>query len=502
MANVLEQDLARRIEQSRTDQIVGASLADAFRMNLSHLTRRELLRNAAGFAAGGVASSVLLRSQDKAMKRTFDVAEYGAIGDGHTLDTAAFQRAIDEAAAIGSGAQVLVRGGKRYLIGALQLKARIDFHLVDDAELIVSTDPAHFAGGAALHAIDADGLKITGTGTINGRSREFMTHYDEVAEWWRPKSFRPRLMVLTGCKDVEVRDLTFRDAPSWTLHLVGCERVLIDGVKIRNQLDVPNCDGIDPDHCRDVEIKNCDIECGDDAIVIKATRQGAHYGGCSNIVVSDCVLATQDSGVKIGTETVSDIRDIRFERCKIISSCRGCTIQLRDQGNVSGIEFRDIDFVARYHSAPWWGRGEAISFTAIPRTPETQLGKLSAVRVINVTGRAENSVRIVGSPQSRIQDVVFENVGITLDRWTKYPGAVWDNRPTTAVPDLEPHNTPGFGVRYVDNLTLKATRLDWGGHRPDYFTHALEAENVTGLNLETFSGEAAHPARAQAIVVR
>ncbi|HTO02056.1 MAG TPA: glycosyl hydrolase family 28 protein [Opitutus sp.] len=436
------------------------------------------------------------------MKRHFDVTQYGAIGDGITLDTAAIQRAIDEAANAGSGAQVLVRGGKRYLIGALQLKARIDFHLADDAELIVSTDPAHFAGGAALQAVDAHGLKITGTGSINGRSREFMTYYDEVDEWWRPKPFRPRLMVLTGCKDLEIRDVTFRDAPSWTLHLVGCERVLIDGVKIRNQLDVPNCDRIDPDHCRDVEIKNCDIECGDDAIVIKATRQGARYGGCSNIVVSDCVLATQDSGVKIGTETVADIRGIRFERCRIKTSCRGCTIQLRDEGNISDVEFRDIEFVARYHSAPWWGRGEAISFTAIPRTPDTRLGQLSNVRVINVTGRAENSVRINGSPQSRIQNVVFDHVALTLERWTKYPGAVWDNRPTTAMPDLEPHNTPGFGVRSVDHLTLKATRLTWGAHRPDYFTHALEAEDVTGLKVETFSGEAAHPARDQAIVVR
>jgi polygalacturonase len=71
-----------------------------------------------------------------------------------------------------------------------------------------------------------------------------------------------------------VCDVTLNQAPSWTLHLVGCEGVLVDNVKIRNQLDVPNCDGIDPDHCRDVEIRNCHIVCGDDAVVVKATRQG------------------------------------------------------------------------------------------------------------------------------------------------------------------------------------------------------------------------------------
>jgi hypothetical protein len=470
-------------------------------MNPTRLTRRALFHVGAASLAGTLAAP-LGRGQSGRLKRIFDVRNYGAAGDGTTLDTAAIQRAIDEAAAAGGGAQVLVRGGKRYLIGALQLKAGIDFHLADDAGLVVSTDAAHFAGGAALHALDAHGLKITGTGSIDGRSREFMTHFDEVDEWWRPKPFRPRLMVLTGCHDLEVHNITFNQAPSWTLHLVGCQRVLVDGVKIRNQLDVPNCDGIDPDHCRDVEIRNCDIACGDDAIVIKATRQGAAYGGCANIVVKDCVLETQDSGVKIGTETVADIRGIRFERCKIKTSCRGCTIQLRDSGAVSDIEFRDIDFVARYHSAPWWCRGEAISFTAIPRTPETKLGTIRDVRVVNVTGRAENSVRISGSPQSRIRDVRFENVAITLDRWTKYPGAVWDNRPTTAMPDLEKHDTPGFSVRHADNVVLKNTRLAWGTNRPDYFTHALEAEDVTGLDHTTFSGEAAHPQRDRAIVNR
>lgn len=467
------------------------------------LTRRSLLRGGATLAAAALAAPLLRAQTARPAKRIFDVRDYGAVGDGRTLDTAALQRAINEAAAAGGGAQVLVRGGRRYLIGALELKGTIDFHLADDAELVVSSDQAHFGSGrAALHALDAQGLKLTGTGSINGRSREFMTHFDEVDEWWRPKPFRPRLAVLTGCKDLEVQGITFNQAPSWTLHLVGCQRVLVDRVKIRNQLDVPNCDGIDPDHCRDVEIRNCDIACGDDAIVIKATRQGAAYGGCANIVVKDCVLETQDSGVKIGTETVADIRNIRFERCDIKTSCRGCTIQLRDTGNVSDIEFRDIRFVARYYSAPWWGRGEAISFTAIPRTPETKPGTISNVRVINVTGRAENSARISGSAQSRIRDVRFENVDLTLDRWTKYPGAVWDNRPTSAMPDLEPHPTPAISVRHADNVMLRNCRVAWGNNIPDTFTHAIEAEKVTNLQHPGFKGEAAHPKRDQAIVVR
>lgn len=464
------------------------------------ITRRQMLRTGATLVAATLGAR-LLRAQGTRAPRDFDVRDYGAVGDGKTLDTSAIQRAIDEAAAAGGG-RVLLPGGRRFLSGGLQLRAGLDFHVADDAELLVSTDPAHFPDRALLHAHEAHGLRLTGTGRINGRAREFMTRYDAATEIWIPKEFRPRLAVLTGCRDLQVREVTFHEAPSWTLHLLGCTGVLVEQVKIRNLLNVPNCDGIDPDHCHDVEIRRCDIACGDDAIVVKATAAGAAYGGSGNIRVSDCVIETQDSGLKIGTETVADIRDVRFERCEIKTSCRGCTIQLRDAGNVSDIEFRDIRFTARYHSAPWWGRGEAISFTAIPRTPETKLGRISNVRVVNVAGHAENSVRVSGSPQSRIRDVKFENVAVTLGRWTNYAGAIWDNRPTTAVPGLEPHSTPAVALRHADQVSFRDCRVEWDASPPDYFTSVLEAEDVTALDAAGLQGEAAHPGRDPAVVIR
>ena len=475
-------------------------------MFLSPISRRRAIALAARYAASAALGAGPLGTRAATQSRQirdFNVLDYGAVGDGVALDSPAIQRAIEEAAASGSAARVLIPGGRKYLVGTIQLKGGVEFHLADDAELFVSTRLGDFGtAGALLTAQDAQGLSLTGTGSINGRSPEFMTRYDEKDEWWIPAEFRPRLALLTGCRDLVVRDVTFKQAPSWTLHLLGCDRVQVQSVKINNQMDVPNCDGIDPDHCRNVEISNCHIVCGDDAIVVKTSRRGENYGGSSNISVRDCVLETQDSGVKIGTETTRDIRGISFERCEIVSSCRGCTIQLRDEGKVSDVLFRDITFKARYHSAPWWGRGEAISFTAMPRRPGAPVGTISGVRVENVSGRAENSVRISGCAESRINDVVFDNVDLTLDRWTAYPGGMWDNRPTTAMPDIEPHNTPGIHVRYADNVSLKRCKIGWGKNRPDYFSHALEAHDVTGLGYPDFIGEAAHPERDAAVVIR
>jgi len=89
---------------------------------------------------------------------------------------------------------------------------------------------------------------------------------------------------------------------------------------------------------------------------------------------------------------------------------------------------------------------------------------------------------------------------VTLDRSTKYKGGLWDNRPTTAMPGIEEHGNPGYSIRHADKVSLKNCRLAWGQNRPDYFTHALEAEDVTGLEHPGFTGEAAHPERDQAIM--
>ena len=473
--------------------------------NSTGFSRRKVLR--AGLVGAGAAVARPLIA-GAAPVRVFDAAKYGAAGDGITLDSPAIQRAIDEAAAYAGKAQVLVRGGKKYLIGTLVLKGAIDFHLADDAELLASTRREDYRGGLAGSA-DADtmasaagalivatavqGLKISGTGKLKGRAREFMTGYDEAGEWWKPKEFRPKMFVLTECRDLEVRDITFAEAPNWGLHMLGCDGVLVDNVKVRNLLDVPNCDGIDPDHSRNVEIRNCDIVAGDDGVVVKCSRQARDFGPAANIHVHDCTIETQDAGLKIGTETASDVHDVLFERCKIKTSSRGLCIQLRDEGSVYNVTFKDIEFVSRYYSDPWWGRGEAMSFTSFPRKAGATVGSLHHITAQNVTGRAENSVRVWGSAESRAHDIVLDRVDVTIDRWTKYRGGVYDNRPTTAMDGIAAHATVGYSIRDADHVTLRDCRLKWGTNRPEYFAEAIESKDVTGFKVERFEGEAARP---------
>jgi polygalacturonase len=203
--------------------------------------------------------------------------------------------------------------------------------------------------------------------------------------------------------------------------------------------------------------------------------------------------------LKIGTETTADIHDIRFERCTIKNSSRGLCIQLRDEASIYNVDFRDITFRSRYFADPWWGRGEAISFTAIARNPATKPGSLHHVTLSDVRGTAENSVRICGSAQSRIRDVLLDRVSVTMERTTRYPGALYDNRPTTAQPAIEAHDTPGFSIEHADNVMLRDCAVTWGTNLPESFSYAVETKDVTGVKLERLLGGPARPELGKAV---
>lgn len=464
-------------------------------------SRRELVGAGVTSGIGGFASRVMGASS----ARVFDVTNYGAVGDGKTLDTQAIQRAIDEAVESNSEARVLLRGGKKYLVGTLELKGGIEFRLADDAQLLLSSRREDYKGAAAIVATGAHGLRISGTGSLQGGATTWMERYDEASEIWVPKRWRPKMFVLTECRDLEVKDITIAEAPDWGLHLLGCDGVIVDNLKVRNLLNVPNCDGIDSDHSRNVEIRNCSIVCGDDAVVVKTSRQPKEYGPAANVWVHDCVMETQDAGVKIGTETTSEIFNVRFERCSIKTSSRALCIQLRDEADVHDIVFKDITFASRFYSDPWWGRGEGISFTAIPRTEKTKLGKLFGVRVENVTGSAENSIRVCGSADCHVKDIEMQRVSVTLDRTTGYRGGLYDNRPSFedfgAGRGILPHDAPGISLENADNVVLRDCRVSWGGERRGEFSYAVEAKDCPGLKIEGLEGEAARPELGKAVSI-
>jgi hypothetical protein len=461
------------------------------------VTRRQFF---IGSLAGLSSARVLFA---RSLASDYDIRSFGAVGNGSSLDTHAIQAAIDHASANGGG-RVLIPGGRRFLTGALVLRDAVDLHLADDAMLLASPNPIDYGEHLGIiNAKKAEGVRISGTGMIDGQAMQFVSDFSQKDERWEPRAFRPRMFHLERCTNLEITNITFGHAPQWGMHLLACEHVLVDGVRIRNFIEVPNCDGIDPDHYSHVEIKNCDIVCADDGIVIKTSQATGDFGPSHDIVVRDCIVTTRDSGIKIGTETFGDISKVLFERCNIVSGGRGPTITHRQKGNIEDIEFRDIQVTAEHHASRWWGWGEAISITAWPRSAEGQVGSLRNIRLRNIRATAENSVRIDGQEHQPIKDVLLDNVDITIDKWTNYEGEHFDNRPTKpATAGLEPHNTPAFCIRNAENVLLKNCKASWGTNRQKHFSNALQARSVANLKTEGFIGKASDPDKMPAFDIR
>ncbi len=363
---------------------------------------------------------------------------FGALGDGTTDDASAIQLAVDACASAGGG-RVIIPAGHTLMAGSFELRSHVDFHVAEGATLLSATvieafPRRVFSGGEEaekrlwIGAKHAEDVTLSGTGTIDGQCLAFALGENEFI-YSPTQRWRPAMTCFENVRRISVRDLTFRNAANWTLHFSGCEDVLVKDVRILNDLRFPNADGIDPDHCRRVRISGCHIVSADDCIVLKNTASFTQYGSCEDIEITHCRLESASAAFKIGSESHGDFRRIKMSDCVIERSNRGLAIQLRDGGSVEDVEFRNIRVNTKRFSPVWWGAGEAIYVTALPRNPETVVGTIRNLRFRDIECDGENGALVFGNPEDRIRDLSFERVHVGIRRHTPWPSGLLDLRP-------------------------------------------------------------------------
>ena len=445
--------------------------------------------------------------------RAYNILDFGAKGNTLMDNAHAIQKAINHCHEKGGGT-VLVPAGYTFIAGPFQLKSNIEFRVETGAILLANPEESVYTESAFrenkgegtiwIGGENLENLTLTGGGIIDGNGVAFMG--EELKEAYVLKPFntidpRPHILTLINVKNIKVHNITFQNAAYWGLHFIGCKNVLISNIFIYNSLKIRNGDGIDLDHSQNVNISNCHIESGDDCICFKNRREYAEFGPCTDITVTGCTLTSTSCAIKFGSENMDAIKNVVINNCIIKNSNRGIGIQNRDEGTISNIVISNIILECRLFGDVWWGKAEPIYITAFPRANNSgkdggvrfpkgaikgEVGKVSDIFINNIQCTSENGIFVGGEDPSKISNIRFQGVDITINKTTHYKGALYDCRPCEGL-DMILDDTAGFYLYQSSNIVIKDCRLTWGDNRTSYYKNGLTEIACEQIKVSDYS---------------
>jgi hypothetical protein len=443
--------------------------------------------------------------------QTVSVRDFGATGDGVTLDTRAIQSAIDACTQMGGGTVFLPPGN--YLTGTITLKDNVRLHVGPSARLLGSTSltdypslkrvegemfSIEYLDYCLINAYKAQHIALTGEGIVDGQGAAFpygTENYnieDQVLASNQQSFIRPTLLRFTSCHDVTISNLTLQHAASWCCNLEKCKEMRIHGLHIINRSNQNN-DGLDLNLCEDVMISDCHLDCGDDAIALQ--------DGGLRIVVTNCIITTRWSAVRLGPAARGIFRDIAVSNC-IIHDTYGAGIKIQEVegGLMENISFDNL--VMNHVTGPISLRLGGYLGWRNERRESLPIGVLRNIRFSNIQasvadnayplphevpafpGERLSCLNISGVPGYYIENVVFNGLHLT------FPGGGIQEDAQREVPELrdrypEYHmfgTLPAYGIylRHVKGLTFENITLDTT--TPD-LRPALVGEDVEDLEL-------------------
>lgn len=438
---------------------------------------------------------------------TFDVRDFGALGEGKFADTVAIQKAVDAASAAGGGTVVFQRG--TYLSGSIQLKSGVNLHLEKGAMLLGSqtrTDYFKLNFFALVWADDAEDISISGSGAIDGQGKKLAAGYElpvtQGNSWPDAREGeRPVIINFRNCRRVAVRDVTLRESACWVQLYRDCDEVLIENIKVRTMAAITN-DGLDIDGCKNVVVRGCDIDSEDDGICLKSSRRA-----CDNVLIENCRVRSSCNALKFGTASFVGFKNIVCRNLVIYDTyLSAIALELVDGGVMENVQISNVQIT---------DTSNPIFIRLGHRNSAGPVGSVSNVTLSNITAEIPNRPRsamnkfptawrhrcqtlvtasITGQPGFPVRDVTLKNISIVyggIGRAAQTNYLRWDN--LDAVPeraDSYPESTmfgilPAWGIYLrnaegirLENVTLRTKSADY---RP-----ALVADNVQDLQLEDF----------------
>lgn len=392
-----------------------------------------------------------------------NITDFGAVGNGSTLNTSAIQAAIDSCHS-GGGGEVIVPAGT-FLSGTIFLKSNVLVNIQQGGVLKGSDNPNHYPEidsplpGMAdsyrkrslLYAYNQHHIGIKGEGTFDGNSLTpaFILNSDQ-------RVFGTRFI---SCSNVLYENITMKNSSFWMMHNLDCDTVMIRNITLTNQ-GAGNNDGIGIDACRHVRIYNCTVDSYNDAVVMKTTANRPLY----DVEVYNCMLSSAARVIKIGTETVGNIRKVHVHDCTVTLGMLqpaeiGINLGSIDGAQVDSVIIENIDIsgvlvpiVVRL------GDSDRPYVDSLPPLPAGSFKGL-ILRNITASGQDEIPCHITGIPNHPLEQITMENITLLMKggKTTFDPGVVVpENITERPEHDLFGNILPAHGIyfRHITGLVL------------------------------------------------
>jgi len=418
------------------------------------------------------------------------LADFGGIGDGIFLNTEVFKRAIQALSEKGGGKLIVPSG--IWFTGPIELKSNINMHLDKGSVILFTPDldayplvDIIFEGlstrrcQSPVSGRNLVNVAITGEGSINGsgeawrplkKSKVTEGRWQEVTrtggvlkakDYWFPSAkslkgqemsdmnvpnknltnnewndikdfLRPVMISLVECKNVLLQGVLFENSPSWNIHPLMCENVIIDHIFARNPEYAQNGDGLDIESCKNVLVVNSTFDVGDDGICIKSGKdeEGRKRARATeNVIVDNCKVFQGHGGFVVGSEMSGNVRNISVSNCEFLGTDVGLRFKSnRGRGGVveniyiNNIYMLNIATDSFLFDLYYGGKSSSESFSettagskavhVVPVTEETPCFRNIYVKNL-VSRNARRAMYFNGLPEMNISNINLENAVIT-----------------------------------------------------------------------------------------
>lgn len=453
----------------------------------------------AGFSIGATGRGTSKSISHNEDLNVYNVTDFGILGDGSTLNTGVFQNLINECSKKGGGTLFFPPGD--FLTGTFELKDNVNVYLSPGSTILGSKNKGDYTHKCLVYAEKAKNISITGRGVIDGNGESFWGDFmrGEISfEEWSAKGWRPEWMLhFIKCDDLLISGVTIQNSPSWTIHPIDCSRVTFSGMSILNGIfehDGPNTDGINPDGCSGVVISDCFLQCGDDCIVLKITEQ-SETKVCRDVVVTNCVMITTETALKIGTETHGEFMNITFSNCTVHDSGGGFGLLMRDGGLIDGVVVDNITVDCKKNKP-----GQGIYIWSHRRYDETPFGMIRNIMISNMTILGGGGIFINGVSEKYIEGITLDNIRITIKdgRQTNF-----HRNPPYPFTAFGHHVAPyDIFCRFVNDLTIRNIKFQWPESEDEKYGSSLRCWSVKDLNIDGFVGRQSLKSESPAISLK